>query len=317
MRAGSQRRPPRARPAPLLEKDLVTLQQTGLGHSPAPARGGWCVPTRPCRPDLVDPLAISSALQAGLGPRSRGGHVRCSCNAPPTLLVGAAKPDPGRRSSASQLCYASEKRLPGPLVRPEVAPGAPAAWRVSVSLTESSLTSAHPQAGLRGRPCGGRLAGRSQVYLTTGSGASTRPPTASTTGRWQPRPTDRLRCLNALLECCCVKPFSSTPLAYFGTSWRQLRCSGRPGGQPGPLVCLTLATGARAVLLESWEQILITGQYCNLDSSLPRVLSPTRPSFWQLKFTQPELASSVSATTLLACFQHVTEARATLNRAKS
>ena len=66
--AGSQRRPPRARPAPLLEKDLVTLQQTGLGHSPAPARGGWCVPTRPCRPDLVDPLAISSALQAGLGP---------------------------------------------------------------------------------------------------------------------------------------------------------------------------------------------------------------------------------------------------------
>ena len=120
--AGSQRRPPRARPAPLLEKDLVTLQQTGLGHSPAPAREGWCVPTRPCRPDLVDPLAISSALQAGLGPRLTR-RTRCSCNAPPTLLVGAAKPDPGRRSSASQLCYASEKRLPGPLVRPEVAPG--------------------------------------------------------------------------------------------------------------------------------------------------------------------------------------------------
>ena len=186
MRAGSQRRPPRARPAPLLEKDLVTLQQTGLGHSPAPAPGGWCVPTRPCRPDLVDPLAISRARcrqVSGRGSSLVTRRTRCSCNAPPTLLVGAAKPDPGRRSSASQLCYASEKRLPGPLVRPEVAPGAPAAWRVSVSLTESSLTSAHPQAGLRGRPCGGRLAGRSQVYLTTGSGASTRPPTASTTGR--------------------------------------------------------------------------------------------------------------------------------------
>ena len=146
--------------------------------------GGLVRPHASVRPDLVDPLAISRARCRQVSGRgSRGGHVRCSCNAPPTLLVGAAKPDPGRRSSASQLCYASEKRLPGPLVRPEVAPGAPAAWRVSVSLTESSLTSAHPQAGLRGRPCGGRLAGRSQVYLTTGSGASTRTPTASTTGR--------------------------------------------------------------------------------------------------------------------------------------
>ena len=176
--------PPAAGPARAAAREgpgYVTANRTW--SFPGAGSGGLVrphasVPPRPCR----SAGHLSSALQAGLGPRLTR-RTRCSCNAPPTLLVGAAKPDPGRRSSASQLCYASEKRLPGPLVRPEVAPGAPAAWRVSVSLTESSLTSAHPQAGLRGRPCGGRLAGRSQVYLTTGSGASTRPPTASTTGR--------------------------------------------------------------------------------------------------------------------------------------